>query len=213
MTKDLLGSLLVLFLVSASAGADGPSLRLESDRVIATEVSPGGAAVFFSVSREPSTWMENVVCRAAVITDEDGDGTVEFLLEGELAWKSIWAVVDFQTGELAMATPEGYPLEEMDPAVVKGLFAGPTERIRPGPNQPESLNVLVVQPQVGAWSQVLEGGRLVAQRDLLDGRPAETTGRPAKAIADHRPQPPLSGDVVVAIDPHTMATFTLGPAE
>ena len=211
--KNLLGSFLVLLLLPATAGAAGPELRLDLQSVVATEVTPGGAAVFFSVSREPLAWMEQVVCRAAFLTDEDGDGTVAFLLEGELAWKSIWAVVDFQTGELALATPEGYPLEEMDHAVVKGLFGGPSERIRSGPNQPESLNVLIVKPKVGAWSQVLEGGRLVAQRDLLDGSPAETTGRPAEAISDHHPKPPRPDEVFVAIDPHTMATFALGPAK
>lgn len=211
--KDLLGSLLVLLLVPAAVGAAELEFRLEPDRVVATDVAPGGAAVFFSISREPSTWMEQVVCRAAFVTDEDGDGTVEFVLEGELAWKSIWAVVDFQTGALALATPEGYPLEEMAPVVVKGLFGSPDRGFRPGAGQPDSLNVLVVQPNVGAWSRVLEGGRPLAWRNLVDVSPTETEGRQTQSLDGRIPPPSLRGDVVVAIDPHTMEIFTLGPAE
>ena len=76
------------------------------------------------------------------------DLTIHTEAEGEV--RDYARSVDFQTGEIALATPEGYPLEEMSPAAVKGLFSGPAERIRPGPSPPESLNVLVVQPEVGA---------------------------------------------------------------
>jgi hypothetical protein len=211
--KDLVGSLLVMALVSTAAGAAGPELRLEKYRAVATELAPGGAVVFFSVSREPSSWMEQVVCRAAFVTDEDGDGEVEFLLEGELAWKSVWAVVDFQSGELALATPEGYPLEEMDPVLVKGLFGSPDGGIRPDAGQPESLEVLVVEPNIGAWSLVYEGGRPVARSNLLEGSPEETEVEMTQSLDGRVPQPSPRGNIVVAIDPHTMETFSLGPAE
>jgi len=81
--------------------------------VLASELSPGGDAVFFSVAREPQGAFNRIVRRSGV---EVVDGLGEALFEpaeGFVPPKSVWVVADVATGGFAVAAPEGFLLRQV----------------------------------------------------------------------------------------------------
>ena len=191
-----------LALLAAPLSAASPlEISFEPEAVVARAITSKGQAVWFSVAREISRRSIDVVPRHAIALDEDGDGAVRLELGQEVPLRSIWFAVDLATGETAVATPEGFPLLEME---------------LPGNAIPAALNrldlerrfayLVLVRPGVGAWHlRVGDGGESDddgqpdgALRAALSGlTPVQEGGPP---VPEHySPQ-----DVLHVIDPERM---------
>lgn len=196
---------LVLLAIPLSAAAP-PGISFEPDAVMVRGISPKGQTVWFSVAREISRRSTNVVPRHAIVTDEDGDGTVRLELGQEVPLRSIWFAVDLATGETTVAVPEGFPLLEME---------------LPGDAIPAALNrldlerrfayLLLVRPGVGAWQlRVGDGGA-----SDEDGEPDGTLRAALSSLTpvlEGGPPPPerfSPRDVLLVIDPERMESTTV----
>jgi hypothetical protein len=202
----------LVLLASPLSAATPPEISFEADSVVARGISPRGQAVWFSVAREISRRSINVVPRHAVMTDEDGDGTVRLELGQEVPLRSIWFAVDLATGETAVAVPEGFPFLDMD---------------LPGKAIPAALNrldlerrfayLVLVRPGVGAWQlRVGDGGASdedgepdgTLRAELSNLTSVQEGGPPAPERFSPR-------DVLLVIDPERMesAAVRLGAGQ
>ncbi|MFL6290221.1 MAG: hypothetical protein ACJ759_04930 [Thermoanaerobaculia bacterium] len=196
---------LVLLAIPLSAAAP-PGISFEPDAVMVRGISPKGQTVWFSVAREISRRSTNVVPRHAIVTDEDGDGTVRLELGQEVPLRSIWFAVDLATGETAVAVPEGFPLLEME---------------LPGRAIPAALNrldlqrrfayLLLVRPGVGAWQLRVGDGGASDEDGEPDGtlRAALSSLRPVQEGGPPPPERFSPRDVLLVIDPERMESATV----
>lgn len=197
---------LALLVLAPSAAAAPPEVSFEPEAVVARGITPRAQVVWFSVAREISRRSTNVVPRQEIATDEDGDGTVRLELGQAVPLRSIWFLADLATGETAVATPEGFPLLELD---------------LPGNAIPAALNrldlerrfahLVLVRPGVGAWQlRVGDGGE-----SDEDGDPDGTLRAALSSLApvqEGGPPPPerfSPRDVLLVIDPERMESATV----
>jgi hypothetical protein len=139
--------------------------------------------------------------------DDDGDGAVRLAVEGGIWTISVWAAVDLETGEYAVAVPPYSPLAA-GTFPGQGLALGARGQLNRFQDRREAVEVFWARKGVGAW-------RLAA----LDG-----TGRDADGAEDGRvalqldeaapvgespvaPKRLEGGDVVVAVDPRSFEFF------
>jgi hypothetical protein len=201
--------LLLSILVPGADCAVALVLDLYEDDLLITGVTPGADAVLFSVAREPADFNAIIVRRLEVLSDTDSDGLVRWEVGQPVPFRSIWVAVDLASGELALATPEEYPLREAEIAepLAKTGPGGALDQLEIGG---DSIELLVVRPGVGAWVQsIVDGG----EED--DDEPANrlvTATVPAMEALGASPPAPLElvlGDLVIGIDPDRMEVFTV----
>lgn len=190
-----------LVLLAAPLTATPPEISFEPDAVVARGISPKGQAIWFSVAREISRRSTNVVPRQVLTVDEDGDGAVRLELGQEVPLRSIWFAVDLATGETGVATPEGFPLLEMN---------------LPGKAIPAALNrldlerrfayLLLVRPGVGAWHLRVGDGGASDEDGEPDGtlRAALSSLKPVQEEGPPSPERFSPRDVLLVIDPERM---------
>ena len=196
----------LLLLATPLAAAAPPEITFEPDAVVARGVSPKGQAVWFGVAREISRQATNVVPRHEILADDDGDGTVRLELDGEVPLRSIWFAVDLATGETGVATPEGFPLLEID---------------LPGEAIPAALNrlelqrrfayLLLVRPGVGVWQLRIGDGGESDEDGEPDGalRAALSSLTPLQEGGPPPPERFSPRDVLLVIDPERMESASV----
>jgi hypothetical protein len=182
-------------------------LKLDSEGLRVEGVTPGGELALLSVWHEvvldgPHSRQTTI---QEVLTDDDGDGVVEFEADREVAIPSIWGVVDTKTGDSAVIVPEGFTLrtiqEGKDAAFGKQL--GRLVVLR------GELQVLVVRPDVGKWrGRVRDGGQGDVDGRTDRGVTLNLDALEAEQPGDHGPQV-IVGDTVLAIDPVQMEVLNL----
>jgi hypothetical protein len=195
----------LILLVTGFAKAAPLSVAASADRVVVQGIRPGGSIALLSVAHESGYYMTKIVSRRDVLTDNNRSGRIEYVPDSGVAFRSIWVVVDLETGELAVASRAGFqPVQMSDPSDGRGpaVAVGPTE-FDIGHDQ---ADILVVRPGKGAWTIGLrERG--------TDDLPAAAPGRIHASLTKFRPikkefgsAPPafIPGDVVVVLDPEQM---------
>jgi len=204
--------------VPLGRGASAPAelaVSFEQAAVLASELTAGGDALFFSVAREPQGYFNRIVRRAGVeVVDALGDARFD-LPEGAVPLKSVWVVADVETGDCTVAAPSGFPLRQV-PFPGKAFEVGPPGLVNRLRHTQEDVDLVLVRPGVGAWRlQTHDGaptgrdeeagsGVLTALEDL---EPVDATGLPP-------PDRYAAGDVLVVIDARDLtfyATRLIGP--
>lgn len=206
-------SLLLTALVSLPwpAAAQGPpparpELAFEESAVVASGIRSKGQVAWFSVAREIADDWATIVRREDVAEDTDGDGVVRFDLDRPVPLKSIWVAVDLTTGEYAVGTPEGFPLQQLDlPSRGLGRAASGPEWVEsPG----QLAEVLIVRPGAGAWGMTAGDGGEGDEGPRGDRRVTVSLPRfhgvRATAAAPERYSP---RDLVFSIDPDLMKVY------
>ena len=120
---------------------------------------------------------------------------------------AVWAAVDFDTGELSVATPSG-ALGSIDfrGHHMKVNSAGQLRRLES--ENMETLEILLVRPREGAWTlRGSDGGK--ADSDGQHNQKFELDVESLQALPGFGPPPKhfAKGDVIVIIDPISGAAF------
>jgi hypothetical protein len=185
-------------------GAAPLRVTLESDAVVISGVTVKGQVVLFGVTREIGEDDFHTVNRhLQTLTDEDGDGSIRYPVTGGIPLRSLWAVADLTSGDFDAVAPRAFGQRQVSWRG-RGL-----ERRRDGKDAVEDrralLEVLVVRPQVGAWTLRVRDGDKTDADGIIDGRLAGSLDQ-LKPLTGS-PSPPSvfqHDDLVFAIDPIAM---------
>lgn len=203
---------LLLFVSFVLAGLPQPAaaaaaIGFEEQALVVSGMTPKGRVVWFGVAKQTEGYMARFVRRDELLADEDGDGSVRWALDQAVPLQSIWVAVDLASGEVAVATPPGYPLRDASPAPGRGPGEpGRPEWVETGR---EILEMLVVRPGQGAWGMTLGDGGEGDGDGVGDGRITAALAR-LRALGDS-PGPPerfQARDLVFAVDLNRMELLT-----
>ena len=206
--RFLLACLAIIVLASVPCHADGLEVSYDGESVTVGGVTPFGTIALFSVGKTMEGWARNTRFIAEQIVDADGDGVVTYTPDsGFIPRRSVWAIVDVETGNRITSSPPGFRLARAElPAqlLIPGTGGESDSVDLPG----RSLLVIVERRSQGFWAQrVSDGGVLDADGDH-DG----SVRVPLDALfpLEGSPPPPTSfqrWDLVVAIDTDAMALW------
>jgi hypothetical protein len=188
---------------SSPAGA-ALAISFGSNSVDVTGASPNGHVAFLGVAHEFSKSqppVPNLVERAQIVT-ADQNGLAHLPLAGSVPLRAVWGAVDVLTGNFAMGPSDGFPAAKADPtSVVKNDNAGQLKKVEWPYTE---LELLLVRPGGGVWRLY------VGKHADLDENKAHTFIRvDVKSFKPLDAAPPPAhferGDILLLIDPHTMA--------
>lgn len=189
----------------------------EEAAVVASKLSPGGDAVFFSVAREPQGYYHRIVRRSGVeVVDALGEARFE-VAEGEVPLKSVWVVADVATGAFSVAAPEGFFLREL-PFPGRAFEVGAPGVVTRLRHAAEEVDLVMVRPGEGGWS-LCAWDLSPKDRDEEDDDRVVTSLADLEAVDAVGLSPPArfaAGDVLVVINPRDLtyyATRLLGPPQ
>lgn len=143
---------------------------------------------------------------AQALTDDDGDGVVDFDLGRDISPRSVWAVVDVTTGEYVIAAPPGSP--------VRNATLSPTLSRKADPDVADEVigrqlaaSLLWIRPGASgsAWHvRTADGGSSDADHANNGRTVSPTTNFEVIAGKDKPPKKLKKDDLIVVIDPFMM---------
>jgi hypothetical protein len=217
LTLITIGVVLILVCeISPSDSAGMPDLSFGPDRVIAKALTPGTEAVFFGLVTRRNGWIRQYERVDRMVVDEDRDGEVELVWDGDLPHSSIWAVIDSRNGSYAMAVPEEITRREIELSVddlvpEQGGFVGVLQQQR------SYIEVLLSHPGFGVWGLTTGDGAQNDADGIANGAirvdfdamlPLHASGRAPHVVPD--------GAILMVIDPRRMefgATLVTGAGQ
>lgn len=208
----LLVALLGVVGVWARAGSQQSiTISFDPTGVIATGITTGGQAAWFSVAIESAPFVNRIVRREEVMTDT-GAGQVRLELNEAVPLRSIWVAVDLTSGTYAIATPANFALRQFSPSS-NAFKADATGNLNHFTWPGHLLEIWVARPGSGVWGvEVPDGGS--GDEDgpangtiTIDLQHLHPVGPSAAAPAAF-----AKGDVFVVINPDTMQAAVVEPA-
>lgn len=185
-----------------AAATGNPQLRIEASAIIASGLTPGGKAVVFGVVQEPHKYWWTLVRHAEALTVAS-DGTTRYQSPSPVD-RSFWAVVDLKSGAVAIGVPPGAQLRAANvrPQSFRTDAAGLIDAFV---SSRESVEILCVRPNVGAWV-LANGDGGENDRDGAVNGSTTTYADALKPIGDSPAAPAnlLPHDIVIAVDPESM---------
>lgn len=210
-----LGPALLGIMVVASALADAPVVSFEEQAVRIEEATPNGRLVVFSIGK-PRAHLMPLTARFEALVSADATGAASVELPRPMPVRSVWAVVDVESGEYVLAAPEAFGLRQVD---FPGRGIGQTRRLLA--DERRFLDVLVVRPaaglpagadpaaETGAWTRTFGDGGEDDGDGAADGKLEAPFDR-LRPIGDSPALPPgelRPGDVVIGVDPLTLEVY------
>lgn len=201
---------------AASAPAE-LAVTFEQAAVVASDLSPGGDAVFFSVAREPQGYYNRIVRRSGFEL-VDALGEARFAVErAAVPLKSVWVVADVATGAFSVAAPESFALREV-PFPSRGFEVGAPGLVNRLRHTMPYVDLVLIRPGVGAWRLQSFDGAATDRSDEGDGEVVTSLEDLAgiDELATPAPTRFAQDDVLVVIDPRTLryyGTRLLGPPQ
>lgn len=198
MPASLAVAVAALILVADSPGS--LQLTLGESSASVTGVEPGGGVAWFSLSREPGAYSENLVLRADIGRDADADGRLSYDADSPIADKSVWVAVDLSTGEYGVSTPGGKAPRTGE---VRGRGLGVARNFLE--DEREEVEAMLVRPGEGAWI-LTAGDGSAADADRESDRSLRLSFADFRPVASSPASPDKlrKGDVLVLIDRLTM---------
>ncbi len=168
--RYLLPSMLLSLLLAGTAFAQGnsgkpdPQIAFDDTAVTASGLTPGKTVIWFGVEHAVDASYSGDMTQHYSAGTAAADGTARLDLGRAPVPTSYWVAVDLDSGQFAVAGPNGFPIRKPKKPSRAGLGQGdaPDELLDDRP----FLMGLMVRPGAGAWS--FTGG---------DGGPRDEDGR------------------------------------
>lgn len=198
----------VLSVLTAASVSAAPAINFTATGATASGIHPGGAAIWFVHSVTAFSGSPRLSRVVRVTNDDDGDGRVS--LEASVTRSSVWALVDFSSGDYVVASPEGGPppreLQERGNGWAPGRAHLDFDL--------SELDVLLVRPGRGAWvMRAWQGGPLDGDR-RADGNLRVSLADMTR-LHGSEPTPPvaLPRDLLIAVEPTELFIFVRSAQE
>ena len=202
-----LSALFFTITIAATASA-APTIRFTATGAIAEGLRPGGDAIWFVHSVTAFNGSPRLSKTVRVTTDDDRDGKVA--LDRSVTPSSVWVVVDFESGEYAIASPAGAPpLSELRDRG-NGWATGRSHV----DFDISDVDVLVVRAGRGAWvMRSQQGGALDGDRRADGNLRVRLADMTRLHGSDPTPPVALPRDLIIAVDPTELSTFVRSASE
>jgi hypothetical protein len=161
-------------------------------QTIRVRVTRNGGAALFGYTLEPRPYRQTTFEHAELLTDSDGDGFVEFILE-EARPVGLWTAIDMSSGQIEIAAPNGRSVKQrtLPPAAILHRSSNAPARVE---GSGDYLTCWLVRPGSGAWTAT-----------VLDG-----TSDDADGLANERVTFPLAKMKKIGASPDAPTDFTRG---
>jgi hypothetical protein len=189
-------------MLAAPLAKTQPTLQFRAATVVAMGLTAGSQAVVFGVVQEPHRYWWALRRFAEVVT-VGSDGTVQYESPSAVD-RSFWAVVDINTGAVAVGVPPGAELRatSVRPQSFRTNAGGVIEAFV---SARESVEILCVRPNVGAWA-LSNGDGGENDRDGVVNGSTMTYAGAMKPLGGSPAAPAtlLPDDIIIAVDPESM---------
>ena len=210
--KRIITFLAVFIAFAAAADQKQPAaplaVAIDGSQVNVTGATPGGKVVFIGIGRFVRGYSVTVRRMDKIVTDDDGDGKVVLDIGEKIPWKTVFVAIDFTSGRFGQATPAGFPLLPIK--FKKEFMVANNGQLDHLVIEHKFLDMLLVRPGVGVWTQLLGDGTPFDDGPRGDGK---AVGNPAKSVAVGIEAPPPKkfdkGDVLVLIDSRRMQSYAV----
>lgn len=195
--------ILPLLAAAPSRAADRPVLTFEKEAVVVSGLTAGETVAWLGVERLlDEEFSSTLVHRTEAITVA-ADGTSRLELGREPALRSIWVAVEIKSGELLVATPEGYRLRKPDrPSRLDARGDAEADAIE---DDRAYLMGLVVRPGEGAWSFIgADGSEGDADREVNGRQRLELDFLEPLPGSPPPPRKAIGKDLWFVVDPQRM---------
>lgn len=194
--------MVTLPLWAAGPPLKGPVLTFDGSTVVVSGVTPKGSVLLCGALNEPKGYYIQLSPVSVVLTDDDGDGVVRYDTKASVAWRSVWAATDLETGDYTTGWPSRSRAKQV-PFRGRGLVHAANGKLNQVEHAGDMLNVVVARPHGNGWTgQFVDGSGNDA-----DGKP---DGKVNMAIGKLKPVRPdataapldelIASDVVFVID-------------
>lgn len=201
---------LCLALCMVAGALCAATVELQPNAVVANGVTPGADVVFFGVALEPDGYGSQIEQWAQIVKSTGTTARLE--LAAPVPYKSMWAVVDLDTGDFALSSPAGYTAK---PAIIpkKLLKKGSGDASDLLTEGREFVQLLLVTPKKGAWQfTAMDGDGDDDGRD--DGQIAASLEHFRPVDASKAPPKKLSkNDVVIMFDYNRMEAWAFSTGD
>jgi hypothetical protein len=206
LSLSLLFALGAFHAAHAANESKDPEVSFEQKRVTARSVTKGGRVAFYSVGLAGDGYTSMVKQVTEVLTDTDKDSTVFLDVPDNVPLRSVWVVIDTQSGRYTLAVPPGMELRldnrpkafmkskgnEVDLIASPGVYA---DVLYMRPNG----DISVTSAIDGEHTDVDGRGDRIVTVDLDQLQPVDpNAGKPAEITA---------GGVIVVIDRWDMLVY------
>ena len=210
-------AVLSAFLMAASP-AEPPRIVFEDQAIAIGNVTRSGTVVVFAIARDQYD-MEaaHVVAYKFLLRDKSGTGEVRFDFRRPLEPRAVWAVVDLATGAYTIV-PRGVAASMALPGTNEVPKSKHGPRVRHAASDGKSkleialpaAELLVVRPGKGAWMGLMADGG-PTDDDLRSNGVVVCAPEKLKHVKSKdllKLDKIRKGDIVIAIDPVTLAWFS-----
>jgi hypothetical protein len=197
---------IILLTCAFTAAADSPAGKLTltfgAGEVAIAGIDGPHQVVVFGIGIGRHGYRPLLTREVKPLTDDDGDGKATLTVH-QTPTRSVWVVVDVETGEYVVTTPAGsFPTAL---ALAAGEWRGNQAHVDV---RRRYLEALVVRPGVGAWALRLTEGGSNDGDGLNNGLTRLRLDRMDKVIGEEKgPSFVIPKDLVVIVDPLTLDTF------
>jgi hypothetical protein len=204
----LLTTIVVSFAAAAATSPLEPTLGLSPTQISINGATAGGKVVLFGTSLQTERGMQTSRRFQEILTDADRDGVLSYEPIGGVPLRSIWTIVDLESGVKVTRVPEGYDLveREIDSKELKKASDGSLDSLV---LEKRAVDLVLVRASTGAWA--LHGREGVVDDDhVRDGKLTLLfeSGTPLSEDFGKAPKHLKAGDILIAIDAGRMELMT-----
>ncbi len=199
-----LPGVVVTFLIGVSTVFGQPTVTFEKDRLVVKGITGGGRVGCYGIAHDYVRIRPELLRWEKVEVDTDGDGEVSVGVGRAVPLRSLWLVVDLETGQWSAATPDPTSRREV-PGKGAGLVTAPDGTRSILRQRRAYLDVLVARPAVGVWVEIAGDGSEQDADRQPDGVTSVDLAQASAFIGS--PAAPKTidpKDVVIAVDPDTL---------
>jgi hypothetical protein len=166
--------------------AEGIGAELTFSAITVSGITPRARVAFFGITHTPEGYETRYDRIATIVDDHDGDGAVTYSMEPQVPLRSVWSVIDLQSGDYVTSAPVKSPAKHRP--LPEEALAGNGGQLQRIVRHAEFANVLVARPGVGAWVLSAGDGGEGDEDGVFDGRITNSLTQ-LKPVASSGPPP------------------------